>query len=70
MCKLRNPWSNFEWKGNWSDNSKNWNVVSSEIKEEIGLVKENDGEFWMEYKDFLSNWHSVQICHLSADSFR
>ena len=21
------------------------------------------------YRDFLSNWHTVQICHLSADSF-
>ena len=23
----------------------------------------------MEYSDFLANWHSVQICHLSAESF-
>jgi hypothetical protein len=23
----------------------------------------------MSFKDFLSNWHQVQICHLSASSF-
>ena len=33
------------------------------------MVNEHDGEFWMGYNDFLANWHSVQICHLSADSF-
>jgi hypothetical protein len=23
----------------------------------------------MSFKDFLKNWHQVQICHLSASSF-
>ena len=26
--------------------SREWNTVSSDIKEEIGLVKDADGEFW------------------------
>jgi hypothetical protein len=49
--------------------SREWNSVSEEQKEEIGLVREADGEFWMCFSDFLANWHTVQICHLSADSF-
>lgn len=23
----------------------------------------------MSFEDFLTSWHTVQICHLSADSF-
>ena len=40
----------------WSDNSREWNTVSSDIKQEIGLVKSNDGEFWMSFSDFMYNW--------------
>ena len=24
LVKVRNPWGNFEWKGNWSDESECW----------------------------------------------
>jgi calpain len=70
LLRIRNPWGNdVEWKGAWSDNSRNWDRLSDETKQELGLVSDNDGEFWMEFKDFLAEWHNIQICHLSADSF-
>ncbi|CAF0859466.1 unnamed protein product [Brachionus calyciflorus] len=70
LLRIRNPWGNdVEWKGAWSDNSREWNMIDSETREELGIVKDHDGEFWMSYKDFLTNWHQVQICHLSVDCF-
>lgn len=49
LIRLKNPWSNHvEWKGRFSDNSSEWNFIPSHIKDEIGLIKEDDGEFWFE----------------------
>jgi len=69
LIRCRNPWGNeVEWKGAWSDNSREWNTVARETRDEL-LSIEHDGEFWMPYSDFMSQWDSVQICHLTADSF-
>jgi len=70
LVRIRNPWGNeVEWKGAWSDNSREWSSVSSDVKQELGLVNDHDGEFWMSINDFMYNWHTVQLCHLTIDSF-
>ena len=33
--------------------SDEWNAISEEEREEMGLSFENDGEFWMCYDDFI-----------------
>ena len=69
LIRLRNPWGNeYEWKGAWSDNSREWNSISESIKNELDFVKLNEGEFWMSFDDFLENYDSMQFCHLTPDS--
>ena len=34
----------------------------------MGLVFEEDGEFWMPFQDFLSNFDRVDIVHLGPES--
>ena len=41
VMKLRNPWGNGEYSGDWSDSSKKW---TAELKKTYGLVKKNDGD--------------------------
>lgn len=48
ICKLRNPWGRFEWKGDWSDESDCW---TPELKEAVGHTVEEDGTFWISYQD-------------------
>jgi hypothetical protein len=35
-----------EWKGAWSDKSKDWKAVSDDIKKKFNFTIESDGEFW------------------------
>ncbi|KAI0232318.1 Calpain-1 catalytic subunit [Lamellibrachia satsuma] len=69
LLRLRNPWGRKEWTGAWSDGSDEWKNVSSEDKEKIGLTTEDDGEYWISYEDFLTNFHALDIVHLSAATF-
>ncbi|XP_054713836.1 LOW QUALITY PROTEIN: calpain-A-like [Uloborus diversus] len=69
LLRVRNPWGNeCEWKGAWSDRSQEWSLISPDEKEELGLRFDSDGEFWISYKDFMSNFHRVEICNLNPDS--
>ncbi|GFO35614.1 calpain-a, partial [Plakobranchus ocellatus] len=69
MVRVRNPWGNgSEWKGAWSDGSREWSLLSEEEKQELGLNFEDDGEFWMSFQDFTSNFQKLEICNLGPDS--
>lgn len=69
MLRLRNPWGNeAEWNGAWSDKSPEWRFIPEHIKQKIGLTFDHDGEFWMSYRDFVTNFHRVELCNLSPDS--
>lgn len=67
LLRLRNPWGRKEWTGAWGDSSREWNSVSDEQKRKIGLLPRDDGEFWMDYDDWLSRFEVLQFCHLSPD---
>ncbi|CAG0880476.1 unnamed protein product [Darwinula stevensoni] len=69
LVRIRNPWGNeAEWKGAWSDQSPEWRFIPKEEKESIGLTFDDDGEFWMSFKDFLANFQRLEICNLNPDS--
>ncbi|XP_077283019.1 calpain A isoform X1 [Arctopsyche grandis] len=69
LLRLRNPWGNeAEWNGPWSDKSPEWRYIPESEKEEIGLTFDDDGEFWMSYRDFLTQFTRLEICNLNPDS--
>ncbi|CAH2268450.1 jg16880 [Pararge aegeria aegeria] len=69
LLRLRNPWGNeAEWNGPWSDKSPEWRFIPESEKEELGLTFDDDGEFWMSFKDFCSHFDRVEICNLNPDS--
>eukprot|EP01112_Ceratiomyxa_fruticulosa_P010738 TRINITY_DN2856_c0_g1_i1.p1 TRINITY_DN2856_c0_g1~~TRINITY_DN2856_c0_g1_i1.p1 ORF type:complete len:614 (-),score=139.62 TRINITY_DN2856_c0_g1_i1:132-1973(-) len=61
LIQLRNPWGSFEWKGKWSDGSKEWN--STYIKE-MGEVEKDDGAFWMSLEDFRRYYDKITVCRI------
>ncbi|KAK7090817.1 calpain-5-like [Littorina saxatilis] len=64
MICLRNPWGNKEWTGPFSDGSPEWDKITNSDKKKIGLVKEDDGEFWMTFEDFCGHFQRLDLCTL------
>jgi hypothetical protein len=65
LVNVRNPWGEFEWGGDWSDNSPLWTAqMKAAIQPNLDAF---DGTFWMSFDDFTSSFDSVSICHV--DSF-
>ncbi|CAJ0942432.1 unnamed protein product, partial [Mesorhabditis belari] len=68
ILRVRNPWGNeAEWNGRWSDNSREWKSVPDNVKEEMGLKFDHDGEFWISFDDFMKNFEKMEICNLGPD---
>ncbi|XP_054153659.1 calpain-A-like isoform X2 [Oppia nitens] len=71
LVRVRNPWGNeAEWKGPWSDKSREWTVVPEYEKKQLGLTFDADGEFWMAFKDFKENFTRLEITSVSPDSLQ
>lgn len=58
LVKLRNPWGEKEWNGDWSDSSPLWTPA---LKEKYKVEKRNDGVFYMALKDFTKFFESVDF---------
>lgn len=43
--------------------SETWKSISSEEKQKLGVHALHDGEFWISFDDFFSNFHQLHICH-------
>jgi calpain len=42
-------------------------MIPSHKRSELGLTFEDDGEFYMSFRDFLTYFGEVEICHLGPD---
>ncbi|XP_050700585.1 calpain-A-like isoform X1 [Eriocheir sinensis] len=70
LLRLHNPWGNeAEWQGSWSDKSPEWNAVPPGERQRLGLTFNDDGEFWMNFQDFINNFTTVEICDVSPEFY-
>lgn len=67
LVQLRNPWGNFEWNGDWGDESECW---TPELKRQLKLsTNPDDGLFWMNFEDMKKFFGRVQIAKIQDDYF-
>ena len=58
LVKMRNPWGEGEWTGEWS---KNW---IRRNRKESSLLETGPGEFLIKLDDFISNFRLLEICYI------
>ena len=65
LFKIRNPWSQGEWTGDWCDKSKLWD---DKAKSQVNFKDKEDGIFFMNDTDFFKYFTHVEICYILYDS--
>ena len=69
LIKLRNDLGNEEWNGDWNINSDYWNeFIKGQIPKEI--LELNEGEFFIELKDFINYFSRTDICYIICDGYK
>jgi hypothetical protein len=61
VVRLRNPYGNGEFNGDWSDYSNKW---TPELRKKYNVIQKDDGDFYMGYDDFLTYYITLGICKL------
>jgi len=61
LMKLRNPWGQGEWKGDFGTHSRAW---TPELRAKLRYYGENDGVIWMPFTDFMGEFAAVYTCRV------
>ena len=61
--KLRNPWGEVDWKGDWSPSSEKW---TEEFKTRLSYDSSQTNTFWLSYDDFIDNFEIIHVCKVSS----
>ena len=64
VVRLRNPWGNGEWNGDWSDSSSKWTTAT---KNKMSFIKRDDGDFYMGYNDFIKYYVTMGFAKIHPD---
>ncbi|CAL1530828.1 unnamed protein product, partial [Lymnaea stagnalis] len=43
--------------------------LSPEMRHDLEFTDKDDGEFWISFEDFATNFDEIQLCHLYPEAF-
>ncbi|KAM3127865.1 hypothetical protein pb186bvf_020018, partial [Paramecium bursaria] len=66
LIKMRNPWGQGEWNGDWSDKSHLW---TPQLRKQLNVQIRDDGIFWINSTDFTDNYESIIACQINPNYF-
>jgi hypothetical protein len=47
---------------------RHWQMIPEHMRAQLGLTYQDDGEFYMSFRDFLRYFGELELCHLSPDA--
>ena len=68
MIRIRNPWGQGEWTGKFCDDDEAWDDNKG-LKDKLNYQFKNDGNWWMEFKDFCAHFNKVYLCKIFPSSW-
>jgi len=65
LIYIRNPWGPGpgEWNGRFCDEDEAWDD-QLKLRDNLGYSFKNDGNWWMDYKDWKANYNKVYVCKI------
>ena len=65
LLYIRNPWGPGpgEWNGRFCDEDEAWDD-QLKLRDILGYQFKNDGNWWMDYKDWKQNYNKVYVCKI------
>ncbi|CAK7200878.1 hypothetical protein SEUCBS139899_003577 [Sporothrix eucalyptigena] len=66
LVLLKNPWGRHEWRGAWSDGSKEW---TADWIQKLNHRFGDDGSFWISYEDLLRKYQAFDRTRLFGDDW-
>ncbi|KAI6232778.1 Calpain-8 [Aphelenchoides fujianensis] len=68
LLRIRNPWGRVEWTGAWAAGAAEWaKVRDPKVRRELH-DRELNGEWWMEWTDFVLFFKNVDRCYLGPET--
>ena len=64
LVRLRNPWGKTSFTGDWGPASEMW---TDELKEQLNYSGEDNGQFWIAFKDMKDYFVCVEYCKVHDD---
>ncbi|CAG9334308.1 unnamed protein product [Blepharisma stoltei] len=62
LIQLKNPWDEYDWTGDWSDQSPLWTL---ETRETLRIeFDNNDGSFWICINDLFKNFENIIVSRI------
>ena len=60
ILKLRNPFEDLIWEGNYANGSEKW---TKQLREELGHYQGEKNSFYVEVNEFIQNFDFLSVCH-------
>lgn len=67
LVKLRNPWGQTEYEGDWSASSPQ---MTAKMKALLAYSGNQRGEFWMSFEDFCFHFQRVFLCRVFTNVYK